>query len=150
MKKWLIAALLIFLAALIALGVFLIARFVSVYSETQTEATETRSEDIEAYVEEHWSNYDASYHPATHVLTLTQKTTLTYEAACVYGGSVYEGELAPQTYQHDAASIALDVASHCGVSALSVTLCYLSSEEKPIFTVSSGGDIWTCWETNEP
>lgn len=152
MRKWLIAALLIFLALLIAVGVFLIVRFLSLYGEMQTDATEAtaQSADIVSYAKEHWSAYDPAYDPATCILTLSKKTALTYDAACVYGGSVYADELAPETFQNDAASIALDVAAHCGVSSLSVTLCYLSEDGKPIFTVGSGGEIWTCWAQNEP
>lgn len=150
MKKWLIAALLLFLALLIALGVFLIVRFVSLYAETQTEATEAQSVDIEAYVTEHWEGSTPTYDALSGILTLTRRTAMTYDAACAYGGSVYEGELAPETFQADAAAIALDVASHCGVPSLTVTLCYLSSDEAPILMVSSSGEIWTCWETKEP
>lgn len=151
MKKWLIAALLIFLAVLIAVSVFLVVRFFDLYSATQQDATEEtqQSADIEAYVNEHWPGYEAAYDPASNVLTLSRETALSYDAACAYGGSVYEGELAPVTFQQDAASIALDVAAHCGRSSLSVTLCYLSSDGKAIFTVSSGGEVWTCWETVE-
>lgn len=152
MKKWLIAALLLFLALLIAVSVFLIVRFLSLYGEMQQDATtETeQSADIEAYVNAHWSGYEPTYDPTTRILTLSRETPLSYDDASAYGGSVYEGELAPETYQRDAANIALDVASHCGIPSLTVTLCYLSADGKPIFTVSSAGAIWTCWATNEP
>lgn len=152
MKKRLIAALLIFLALLIALSVFLIVRFLSLYNDMQQDeaAGNEQSADVDAYVKEHWSGYESDYDPAARVLTLSRKTEMTYDAACAYGGSVYEGDLAPETFRQNAASIALDVATHCGTSSLSVTLCYLSTDGKPIFTVSSGGEIWTCWQTNEP
>ena len=152
MKKWLIAALLLLLALLIAGSVFLVVRFLSLYGETQQDATQEtdKSADILAYVNEHWAGYDAVYDPMSRVLTLSKETQLTYDAACAYGGSVYAGELAPETYQSDASSIALDVAAHCGTSSLTVTLCYRSTDGEPIFTVSSGGEIWTCWDTNEP
>lgn len=152
MKKWLVAALLIFLALLIAVSVFLIVRFLSLYGEMRQDATAPTEQraDVEAYVTAHWHGYDASYDAASCVLTLSKVTQLRYEEACAYGGSVYEGALAPETFQQNAASIALDVASHCAIPSLSVTLCYLSSDGKPIFTVSSGGSVWTCWETNEP
>ncbi|MBQ3356747.1 MAG: hypothetical protein IJG45_06505 [Oscillospiraceae bacterium] len=152
MKKWLIAALLIFLALLIAVSVFLIVRFLSIYGDSQkTAETETaQGADIEAYVTEQWPGYRAAYDRASGILTLSKDTPLSYDDACAYGGSVYEGELAPETFQRDVSSIALDVASHCGVSSLTATLCYLSTDEKPIFTVSSSGEIWTCWNTTEP
>ena len=152
MKKWLIAALLIFLAVLIALGVFLIVRFLSLYGSMQTDETEAtaQSADIVAYAKEHWSDYDPVYDPAAGVLTLSKTTAMTYDAACAYGGSVYTDELAPETFQQNAASIAFDVAAHCGAPSLSVTLCYRCTDGQPIFTVSSGGEIWTCWETDAP
>lgn len=152
MKKWLIAALLVFLAVLIAVSVFLVVRFLDLYGATQQDAAEEtqQSADIEAYVNEHWPGYEAAYDPASNVLTLSRETALSYEAACAYGGSVYEGELAPETFQQDAASIALDVAAHCGIASLSVTLRYVSSDGSPIFTVSSGGEIRTCWDAAEP
>lgn len=147
MKKRLIAALLILLALLIAVGVFLIVRFLSLYGGMQKEAAQesTRSADVEAYVKEHWPGYEASYDDTTRTLTLSKETQLDYDAACAYGGSVYTDSLAPETFRHDAASIALDVSAHCDVPTLSVTLCYLSADGTPIFTVSSSGDVWTCW-----
>ncbi len=147
MKKWLIAALLLFLAVLIGVSAFLLVRFLSLYNSMQTDATEepAQNADLIAYVKEHWSAYEPLYDPAANVLTLSQDTALDYEAACAYGSSVYTDELAPETFRQDAASIARDVAARCGVPSLSVTLCYLSSDGKPIFTVSSGGAVWTCW-----
>ena len=152
MKKWLIGALLIFLAVLIALGVFLVSRFLSLYGETQTDATETaaQSEEIVAYTKEHWPEYEPVYDPASGVLTLSKETALTYEDACAYGGSVYKDELAPETFRTSAAYIAFDIAARCGAPDLSVTLSYRSADGKPIFTVGSGGEVWTCWETEGP
>ncbi|MBQ6431734.1 MAG: hypothetical protein IJJ99_07660 [Oscillospiraceae bacterium] len=152
MKKWLIAALLIVLAILIAVSVFLVVRFLAVYDETEPDTTKetAASSDIAGYAMEQWPDYQISYDPASDVLTLSKETALNYESACAYGGSVYEGELAPATFRQDAASIALDVAARCGRPALTVTLCYLSSDGKPIFTVDSGGSVWTCWETEKP
>lgn len=152
MKKWLIAALLIFLAVLIAVSAVLILRFVALYSSRQSGAAQEteNSADIEAYVNKNWSDYDCSYDPASHVLTMTKKVSMLYDDACAYGGSVYTDELAPETFQKDAASIALDISAHCSAPSVSVTLCYLSSDEEPIFTVGSSGDIWTCWDTEAP
>ncbi|MBO2527923.1 MAG: hypothetical protein CW335_07115 [Clostridiales bacterium] len=152
MKKWPIAALLILLVVLIAVSAVLILRFVTLYSSRQSDAPQEaeKSADIEAYVKENWSGYDCSFDSASQVLTLTQNTPMLYDDVCTYGGSVYSDDLAPESFQHDAASVAIDVASHCNAPSLSVTLCYLSSDNKPIFTVSSDGDIWTCWKTEAP
>ena len=152
MKKRLIAALLIVLALLIAVGVFLIVRFLSLYSDMQQDvATETeQSADIEAYVKEHWTGYEPSYDPDSCVLTLSKDTAMTYDAACAYGGSVYKDELAPETFRTNVAYIAFDIAAHCDVPSLSVTLSYRSTDGKPIFTVGSDGEIWTCWDTDGP
>lgn len=153
MKKSLIAAVLVILFSVILLTV---AIFLIVGAAQQKAAEEPTQESAQGpdsiitYVKENWSGYQPLYDPATNVLTLSRETAMDYEAACAYGGSVYEGDLAPETFRQNAASIALDVSAHCSEPSLSVTLCYLSSDGKPIFTVSSGGEIWTCWETGEP
>ncbi len=167
MKKWLIAALLIFFAILIAVTAFLLVRFLSLYGEAQTDGAATgergsaapsdasgnaeQGSDIVRYAKEHWSGYDdITFDPASGVLTLSKKTAMDFDAACAYGGSVYEGALAPETYRQTAQMIALDVGTQFQHSSLSVTLCYLSADGTPIFTVDSGGSVWTCWETKEP
>lgn len=152
MKKSLIVAVLIILFSVILLivAVFLLVGTAQQNAaEDPTQAPAQGPESIIAYVKENWPGYEPLYDPAANILTLSRETAMDYEAACAYGGSVYEGDLAPETFRQSAASIAFDVATNCNEPSLSVKLCYLSSDGKPIFTVSSGGEIWTCWETGE-
>ncbi len=164
MKHGLTAALLFFFAVLIAVAVFLIIQFFSILDSSQPDAAETPVQSSDAqpaeeasqnariveYTKEHWQDYNVSYDPAANELTLSKETAMDHEAACAYGGSVYEGKSAPETYLQTVQIIAIDVSAHCDSPGLSATLCYLSSDGKPIFTVSSGGEIWTCWESEDP
>ena len=147
MKKWMIAALLISLALLIAAVILLIVIGGGANSSAAEESVDDTATGIVNYTKEHWPGYDnVTYDPASGVLTLSKKTSMDYDTACAYGGSGYE----PETYRQIAAMIALDVAAQCSSPSLSATLCFLSTDGKPIFTVGSGGEIWTCWETSEP
>lgn len=147
MKKWLIAAIAIVLVLLLALSVFLIIYFIGLAESTEPSAdNEVEYEAVEEYVAKVWPNYESDYDSENQILTLSYETTMTYENACSYGGSVYTDELAPETYLDQVRSIAIDVIAHCGCRSLNVILQYTSSDGKPVFTVCSDGSIWTCWE----
>ena len=144
MKKWLVAAILIVLTVLIAVSVFLVLRFYSIYSSLDSSDPEpsTQQTDVEAYISPLWPAFTCEYSDGS--LTMAQTTTISYSGALSYGKEVYSDDLAPETYLSDAVAIAADVASHCGVSA-EVTFRFLSFDGEPIFTVCSDGTIWTCW-----
>ena len=144
MKKWLVAAILIVLTVLIAVSIFLVLRFYSIYSSMESSDTEaaTLQTDVEAYIAPLWPAFTCEYSDGS--LTMTQTTTISYAGALSYGKEVYSDDLAPETYLSDAVAVAADVASHCGVSA-EVTFRFISSDEEPIFTVCSDGTVWTCW-----
>ena len=148
MKKWLIAAILVVLAILVAVSIFLILRFYDIYSSMENSDTEaaTLQTDVESYIVPLWPSFTCEY--SEGALTMTQATTISYTGALSYGKEVYCDDLAPETYLSDAVTIATDIASHCGVSA-EVTFRFLSSDGEPIFTVSSDGTIWTCWGAEE-
>lgn len=146
MKKWLIIAVAIILVVLLTVCVFLCVRFVSLYHETQETEAATGGLSIEEYAAQKLPEFAREYDRKTNTLTLTRVSALSYEDACGIGGKVYVDELAPETYLDQARSIDLDITAQCRSGALTVVLCYLSTDGKPIFTVSSEGDIWTCWE----
>ena len=148
MKKWLIAAVLVVLAILIAVSIFLVLRFYSIYSSMESSDTEaaTLQTDVEAYIAPLWPRFTCNYSESP--LTMTQATSISYAGALSYGKEVYCDDLAPETYLSDAVTIAADIASHCGVSA-EVTFRFVSSDGEPIFTVCSDGTVWTCWEAEE-
>lgn len=147
MKKWMIVVIAVVLvAALVFIGFFgkiIVDIAKGADASSQTDAS---YEDVEAYAEKHWPNYICSYNADDRVLTLSQDTTMSYDNACSYGSSVYTDELAPETYLNQVRSIAIDVIAHCGDSSLNVVLEYVSNDGKPIFSVGSDGNIWTCWE----
>ena len=146
MKKSLIALVLVILALLIGLGVFLVVQFIGLTDSAEPEPVEQDAEAITEYVKEHWPDFDASYDPSEKILTLSQPTKLSYEAACDYGGNIYCDELAPESYLPQARSIAIDIMGNCGCSGVNVVLSYESTEGKPVFTVNSNGTVWVCWE----
>ena len=67
-------------------------------------------------------------------------------AAVQSGASIYCDETAPQTYQSTAELLRLDIMANLAMDKLTVVLCYESTDGRPIFTVSSSGAVWTCWE----
>ena len=146
MKKWLIVCVLVVLALLIALGAFLAVRFFRLY-QTQNATEPPASVSVEDYAQDYLTAYDARYDAASATLTLTKQTNLSYDEACKHGASIYEGELAPDTYLPQVRSLLLDVAAKCGISDLKIILQYESSDGEAIFTVSSDGTVDTCWDT---
>ncbi|MGN1306333.1 MAG: hypothetical protein ACI4V3_01535 [Faecousia sp.] len=146
MKKWLIIAVAIILVVLLTAGVFLCIRFISIYRETQETESTAQSLSIEEYAAQKLPEFVREYDRKTNTLTLSRVSSLSYEDACSIGGKVYVDELAPETYLNQARSIDLDITAQCRSGALTVVLCYLSTDGEPIFTVSSEGNIWTCWE----
>ena len=146
MKKWLILAVAIVLVILLTVGIFLCIRFVSIYREMQEAESTAQSLSVEEYAAQKLPEFVREYDRKTNTLTLSRVSTLSYEEACSIGAKVYVDELAPETYLSQARSIDLDITAQCRSGALTVVLCYLSTDGEPIFTVSSEGDIWTCWE----
>lgn len=104
-----------------------------------------KAPQVEVYVQEHWAQY-APFAYKNGVLTLTMRSTMRYDSACKLGGSVYEGELSPESYLDTVRIIALEIASACELPELTVTLQCLSADEQIIFSVCSDGSIETCWE----
>lgn len=147
MKKWMIAVIALVLVGLLALSAFLIITIVGL-AESKDSSAETNIafEAVEEYVAKSWPNFISNYDTQEQLLTLSHETTMTYENARSYGGNVYAEELAPETYLEQVRSIAVDIIAHCGCSSLEVVLEYTSSDGQAIFSVSSNGDIWTCWE----
>lgn len=146
MKKWLIVCVLVALALLLALGAFLTVRFLGLYRNSQDATEPAAALSVAAYAEEYLTGYTAQYSGQT--LTLTKQTALSYAEACKHGASIYEGELAPDTYLPQVRSILLDVAAKCGVTGGTVVLQYESSDGEVIFSVSSDGTVSTCWDAS--
>lgn len=143
MKKWLIVCLLAALALLLAVGVFLTVRFLGLFQSGQEATEPSAALSVEDYAQTYLTGYTAQLDGQT--LTLTKPAGLTYAEACKHGGSIYEGELAPETYLPQVQSIALDIAAKCGMRGVSVILQYESSDGEAIFSVSSDGTVQTCW-----
>lgn len=97
---------------------------------------------VEAYAARTWPDYSADY--SGGVLTLVRETDMTYAEACALGGDIYRDELAPETYVGVVQTIAMDVAATCGV-APTVVLRYSATDGGTVFSVSSTGEIETCW-----
>lgn len=146
MKKRLFLVFALVFAAVLALGVFLAVRFFGLYADAQSTQSDALS--VDAYAQQSLSAYRPQYDDAASVLTLTKATDLTYDEACRYGASIYEGDLAPETYLTQVRTIALDVASKCGVTDLSVVLRYVSTDNKVIFSVAADGTVTTCWDVD--
>lgn len=138
------------LALLLALAVWLCVRFVLLYSASgdrpTTAAQDQAQSAVESYLRESWPEYGCSYDAQSATLTVTRTSALSYDAAVQSGASIYCDETAPQTYQSTAELLRLDVMANLAMDRLTVVLCYESTDGRPIFTVSSSGAVWTCWE----
>lgn len=145
MKKGLVIAVAVILVVLIAACVILGVRFLSVYRSATGGETTAQTLPVQDYAAQKLPEFECAYDEAAKTLTLSRSSSLSYDDACAFGGKVYVDELAPETYLAQARSIALDVEAQCG-SRVTVVLCYTATDGKPIFTVSSGGEIRTCWE----
>lgn len=146
MKKWLIAAIALFVVILCTVCVFLCVRFVSLYRDAKETEPPAQTLSVEEYAAQKLPEYERTYDKKTNTLTLTRASALSYEEACTIGGNIYVDELAPETYLNQVRSIDLDVTAQCNCGALTVVLCYTATDGTPIFTVSSEDEIWTCWE----
>ena len=105
---------------------------------------------VESYAQEHWAQYAPfSYDESKNTLTMTLSSTMAYGAACRAGGSVYEGDLSPESHLDTLRMISLEIASACGLKNLTVTLQWVSSDGQAIFTAASDGTVWRCWDTEE-
>lgn len=137
MKKWIIPVLLLAVALLVG-AVVLCVQLLPHKQTTQPDPA-----DVLSYAEAAYPEYVCDY--MDDVLSLTKTLALTYEQACSIGGSIYCDELAPETYLDSVQSIALDIAGQCSCS-VTVKLVQESSDDKPVFTVASDGEIFVCWE----
>ena len=88
---------------------------------------------VESYAQEHWAQY----------------APFSYDEACRAGGSVYEGDLSPESHLDTLRMISLEIASACGLKNLTVTLQCVSSDGQAIFTAASDGTVRRCWDTEE-
>ena len=142
MKKSVVLTLFILALTLILIIAGLCIYFFFIHSSTGEAETEAPLLSVEEYAARQWPDYAADY--SGGVLTLTRETGMTYEEACALGGDIYRDELAPETYVSVVQTIAIDVAATCGV-APTVVLRYSSSDGGTVFSVSSTGEIVTCW-----
>lgn len=142
MKKWLIPMIAFLILALVVLGIFLLIRFLL----PSSSESDLKSEEVEAYAGEHWPQYTAVFDERSQRLQLSKETLLSYEDACKIGSSVYSGSTSPESYTDAVYAIKIDLAAHFGTSAMQVELSFLSTDGKPIFTVSDNGTIEACWE----
>lgn len=150
-KKPIFLLLGVVLALLLALAVWLCVRFVRLYSASSDSPTTAAQEDqaqsaVEGYLRESWPEYGCSYDAQSATLTVTRTSALSYDTAVQSGANIYCDETAPQTYQSTAELLRLDVMANLAMDELTVVLCYESTDGRPIFTVSSSGAVWTCWE----
>lgn len=142
-KRWVILC--VVLVLLLAVVIVLTVRFFGLFGAAQTD--EETQLSVEDYAQQKFAEYSPRYDAESATLTLSKPTTLGYDDAVKLGGSIYEGDLAPETYLAQVQSILLNVKSSCNAAELTVVLCYQSTDGETIFSVASDGTIQTCWET---
>mgnify|MGYP004559407279 CR=1 FL=1 len=149
-KRTVLLLLAVALALLLALSVWLCVRFVRLYSSSSDLPPAVGQDSdrlaVEGYVRQSWPEYGCSYDAQSATLTVTRTSALSYETAVTGGARIYCDETAPQTYQATAELLRLDVMAQLAMDRLTVVLRYDSTDGRPIFTVSSSGEVWTCWE----
>ena len=147
MKKWLLISVILFILLLLVIFLIFGTRFFSLYASMDGEKDPAPpTSPVEDYVRIHWPQYQYRYDSASQILTLIRQTEMEINTAVSVGGKVYVDALAPETYLENVSAIAVDVISHCNCPELTVVLMYSSVEDECIFSVSSNGEIYTCWE----
>ena len=147
MKKWLLIGAVLLVLLLFVIFLVFGSRFFTLYASMDGEnAPVPPTSPVEDYVRVHWPQYEYSYESASQCLTLIRQTNMEIDTARRVGGNVYVETLAPETYLENVSAIAIDVISHCDCPELTVNLQYTSVEGECIFSVSSNGEIYTCWE----
>lgn len=141
MKKSLVLTLFILALILILCIAGLCVYFLCFHRPAEAE-TEPSTLSVASYAAQQWPDYAADY--SGGVLTLTRQIDMTYEEACLRGSEIYADELAPETYLPLVQTIALDVAATCDETP-TVLLRYCSADGQTVFSVSSSGEISTCW-----
>lgn len=102
---------------------------------------------VDSFMQGNWAQFPVYYYdePAQR-LTLTETSVMTYDSALAYGQQIYADELALENYLDTVRMIELDAASSCGLNSLRVILECRSSDGQIIYTISSDGDIYACWQ----
>lgn len=143
MKKtlWILLPL---LAVLLIIAVTACVLFVKLAPDGHGEGSTAQKEDILSYVQEQWQLTDNEY--ADGVLTVRKSFDITYEQACKLGGNIFTEDLSPESYLSLVATLAGDLETKFENAPKLVLLCYCSSDGQTIFSVSSRGEITTCWQ----
>ncbi len=149
-KKTILIPLLFVLLVLIALAVYLCISFFQLYGEAKKEEqSPTQVEEhsnIEAFLVDNWHFARGEYDPLSQTATGIKSYDLTLAQAQEVGGSVFAGELAPETYLPQALTIAADLSTRFSCPEVTVVISARGSDGEEIFRVDSKGDIWTCWD----
>lgn len=150
MKKWILIAAILLILFLFVIFLIFGTRFFSLYASMDGEKDPAPPATlVENYVKTHWPQYESRYESSSQTLTLIRQTEMEISTAKQVGDKVYTDALAPETYLENVSAIAVDVISHCNCPELTVILMYTSVENECIFSVSSAGDIFTCWEDTQ-
>ncbi len=134
------------LVLVLGIGV-LVWGFFRVYRNAQEPGGLSDQRKIEAFVVEKWHFDRADVKDS--VLTAVREMDLTLREAELVGATVFTGDLAPESYLSQAATLHADVMSSFGLTELRTVIRYESSDEEEIFSVDSDGNILTCWEREE-
>lgn len=141
MKKSVVLTLFIFSLVLILLIAGLCIYFFLLRAPAQ-ETPDSTPLSVADYAARQWPDYDVRY--TDGLLTLSRQTDMTYAEARTLAADIYRDELAPETYLTVVQTIAIDVAANCD-AAPEVLLRYCSTDGETVFSLSSSGEIQTCW-----
>lgn len=147
MKKTLVILTLVVLPLLLLVSVLLLRSFVGLYRDSKDPAAPTVSYDsreIETFIIDKWHFDRATMENGT--LSCIRIMDLSLEEARLVGGAVFTGELAPESYLSQAATIEADVLTGFGLSEIQVRIVFEGNDGQEIFSVDSSGKILRCWE----
>ena len=131
------------LVLILGIGV-LVWGFFRVYGEAKTGGGLGEQRRIEDFVVDKWHFDRADIKDS--VLTAVREMDLTLREAELVGATVFTGDLAPESYLSQAATLHADVIATFGLTELRTVIRYESSDGEEIFSVDSEGKILTCWE----
>ena len=136
---------------LIGLAVCLLLAFLGLYGRTQTaEVPQTDAQSpygLEDYLIEHWQFQECLWDPSANTITAIRVLDISYEDGQKVGSTVFTGDLAPETYLSQAATIAADLNTRFATGDAILVISFRSSDRVELFSVDSVGNISTCWNT---
>lgn len=104
------------------------------------------ADSLGQYISENWSEFEFdSYDAKTGLLVIKGSVDYPYEKAEKYGAAVFDEDYL-NSYVNLVQQVAIGVSVDCDVDGCTVELQQYSTDGKIVYTITSNGQITTCWD----